>query len=94
MDGKDCRDNANDAWQMANSAKERRTQSLLVYLAEAWTKLAEELESNEAFRIAAKRSRLSSGEPFSGRASVSSGSPRPYDDIEAETPSATTPRRS
>ena len=27
----------------------------LVYLAKAWTKLAEELESNEAFRIAAKR---------------------------------------
>jgi hypothetical protein len=24
-------------------------------LAEAWTKLAEELESNEAFRVAAKR---------------------------------------
>jgi hypothetical protein len=40
---------------MANSAKEQRTRSLLVYLAEGWTKLAEELESNEAFRIAAKR---------------------------------------
>ena len=51
----DCRDNAIRCVAMANSAKERRTQSLLVYLAEAWTKLAEELESNEAFRIAAKR---------------------------------------
>ena len=55
MDGKDCRDNAIRCVAMANRAKERRTQSLLVYLAEAWTKLAEELESNEAFRIAAKR---------------------------------------
>ena len=55
MDGKDCRDNAIRCVAMANSAKERRTQSLLVYLAGAWTKLAEELESNEAFRIAAKR---------------------------------------
>jgi hypothetical protein len=55
MDGKDCRDNAIRCVAMANRAKERRTQSLLVYLAEAGTKLAEELESNEAFRIAAKR---------------------------------------
>ena len=71
MDGKDCRDNTIRCMAMANSAKELRTQSLLVYLARAWTKLAEELESNEAFRIAAMRadiSSLSSGEPFSGRA--------------------------
>jgi hypothetical protein len=55
MDGKDCRDNAIRCVAMANSAIERRIQSLLVYLAEAWTKLAEKLESNEAFGIAAKR---------------------------------------
>ena len=54
MDSKDCRDNATRCIEMANSAADLRSQSVLFNLARSWLKLAEELHDNVAFRIAVK----------------------------------------
>jgi hypothetical protein len=48
---------------MANNAKDDKTQSMLFELAAAWTKLADEIEINQALRDAVSEIDLSKSSP-------------------------------
>src|ERR1700730_2342227 len=48
LDPQDCRDNAQSRINMANSSQDAKVQSLLFDTADAWTKLAVDLEQSSA----------------------------------------------
>jgi hypothetical protein len=52
MDAEDCRENAKRCIEMANNAKDDKTQSTFFELANEWTKLANEVETNPALGAA------------------------------------------
>jgi hypothetical protein len=63
MTATDCRENAKRCIEMANNAKDDKRQSMLFELAAAWTKLADEIEINQALRDAVSGIDLSKSSP-------------------------------
>ena len=63
MDAKYCRKNAQRCIQMANNSTDDKTQSMLFELAQAWTKLPDEIGASHSLRAAVREIDLFTPKP-------------------------------
>jgi hypothetical protein len=64
MDAQDCLEKAKRCIELANEAKDDKTQSMLFELARAWTELANELNTNPSLREAASQVEVFKSKPI------------------------------
>jgi len=55
VNAEDCRCNAQRCIEMANNSTDDKTQTMLFELAQAWTKLADEIEASASVRAAVSK---------------------------------------